>query len=562
MCDKAMYDWKAGTRPLSSADSFLTGIMLEELPNIKVATIGKSKVFPVWKGKEITRRIKVNNAGKLVKGQKKLSRGEFIYITDKMEAPKYIVRDIPSALVIFNETRHAVAVYMDEDNLPDVIDRFPEAKVITGAGEKRIVSAFSDRVIEIMKFGNNRDEQNLFKGKKFNTVREYFLDGGDINIMLETGKHTRMAPLWWKQKRGLQPSWLIAGMVPEGPSLITVFAPSGIGKTYFVLALGLAVAVGGGDFFGHKARGAKVLYLCGEGEAAVSTRVQCWLEQHNIADARNVKFYIDTVPFSFDNDADYSDFIKALEERFVAKKPDIVILDTQNLFMENDENSTQGASLFIKRLKTFTAEYSCAVILVHHTGKHDENTGRGSSAVKGGVDVEMKMTLLPGGILKVEQTKNRNGRPMEPIYMKLEEHDIEAYRDAETGKTIRDCILVQAEAPKADKTKGEEFLFEFCVDRALNGKDWMEFTYDDLYEFGKEYWEDSTKVSANLSPTQDSKALGSLLKSHIIVEIEAKKEKQVEKTGRKSKYSGTCYRLNKKSTIAEIKESIASAEDF
>lgn len=89
----------------------------------------------------------------------------------------------------------------------------------------------------------------------------------------------------------------------------------------------------------------------------------------------------------------------------------------------------------------------------------------------------------------------------------------------------------------------------------------MEFTYDDLKEFAESYWEDSTERSKNMSPTQDSKALGSLLNGHIIVEIEGKKEIQEEKKGRKSKYSGTWYRLNKKSTIAEIKDCITSAKE-
>lgn len=554
----SLFDWEKETSPLLAGDGLFEEVMIEELPNILVKSVGKNKVFPVWSGKEITRRIRVNNSGKLVRGEKKLTEGEFIYITDRMEPPKYIVRDILSALAVFNETRSAVAVYMEKENLSDVVERFPEAKVITGAQDKWIVSAYPDKVIEISKFGNNKDEQKLFKGKKFKTVKDYYLAGGDINIMLFTGKKTRMAPLWWRQKRALRPSWIIEGMIPEGPSIVTVFSPSGVGKTFFIVAGGLTVASGGGDFYGHKANGGKVLYLCGEGDAAVSVRIQCWLEQHNIKDVSKVKFFLDNIPFSFDNDSDYSDFITALEEKFISRKPDIIIVDTMNLFMEGDENSTQEASSFVKRLKTFTVKYECTIVLVHHTGQKEEGRERGSSAFKGAIDSEIRLSDV-NGIKKVEQTKNRNGAPFKTFYLKFEEHDVEFYRDKESGETIRDCILVQTEAPKDETTTiHKEFLINFCVGRALKGEDWMMFTYDDLLDFGKEYFGD--KASVVLNPTQKTKTLGILLKSHIIVETDG--EKQEKQKGRRSKYSGICYRLNEKSTIAEIKDSITSAENY
>lgn len=560
MCEKKevpigeakLFDWKADFLPVSDNDALFTNNKVEGAFDILIATDGKNKIFPVYCEKDIRRVLKVDDRGELLDGEKNLSEGEFLYIADKKDPPKYIVRDIPSALVVFNETHCSVVVYMNSKNLASVIARFPEAKIVVGAEEKDIIKIFPNSVIEIMRFGENREEIKLFEGKKFETVRDFFFDGGDINIMLKTGKKTRMAPLWWRQKRALSPSWIIDGMVPEGPSIVTLFSPSGVGKTFFVLDMALTISTGVGDFFGHKAKEGKVLYLCGEGEVAVSVRIQCWLEQHNIKDVSKVKFYLDNIPFSFDNVNEYEEFIEALEAKFCTKKPDIVIVDTMNLFMENDENSTQGASFFIKRLKCFTSKYNCTIILVHHTGLKEEKRERGSSAFKGAIDSELMLSNI-NGIKKVEQTKNRNGKIMEPIFLKFEEHDVEAYRDTITGETIRDCILVKTEAPKVEKSKGETFLVDFCVDRAENGENWMEFSRNDLVEFASSYWKNDVNVNILLNPNQEGKPLYKLLNKKMIIKVD--NESKSNNTGKKNKIN-EIYRLNNNTIIEEIKNLI------
>ena len=554
------FSWKAGTLPISADDAIFAENKIDDCSGILIATDGTNKILPVYFEKDIARILKVDDRGEPIDGEEPLSDGEFIYIAGEMKVPEFIVKDIPSALIIFNVTHCPVAVYMNDENLLNVIARFSEAKVIAGAEDKELASGMPESVIEIGRFGDNFEETKLFCNREFDTVKDYYLAGGDINIMLKTKKKTRMTPLWWMQKRMKSPSWIIKDMIPGAPSLVTVFSPSNVGKTYFVLDAGLTIASGGSEFFGHKTKGGNVLYLCGEGDSSVMIRIQCWLEQHNIEDPSKLEFYFDNVPFYFDEEAGYSEFIKALKDNFRSKKPDVVIVDTMNLFMSGDENSTQDASTFVKILKEFASLYRCTILLVHHTSKKDEKNGRGSSAFKGAVDSEIMISRKSYDVRKVEQTKNRNGRLFEPFYLTLEEHEVEAFRDQKTGNAPSDCIFVKAsdELDEGDElSKWEYFIVEFCVARALQGENKLTFSRNELIAFGREKWpEDADKMTTLLNENQKNKPLWTLLRDNVLAKVEGEDESVDGSTKSRSDAMNKIYTVIDSRIIEEIERQI------
>ncbi|WP_309671063.1 AAA family ATPase [Gemmatimonas sp.] len=63
-------------------------------------------------------------------------------------------------------------------------------------------------------------------------------------------------------------------------SLITLWAPSGIGKTFVMLDLALHVAAGK-PWHGLAVQQAPVLYVVGEGFAGMRSRVAAWCAEHD-----------------------------------------------------------------------------------------------------------------------------------------------------------------------------------------------------------------------------------------------------------------------------------------
>lgn len=454
--------------------------------------------------------------------------------------PSLVVPDIISACILFQELGVSSVAYIGKYNIPAMVKLFPKATFVTAGDGVKLAMKSGASVIDLMEAG------------KPVSVYDRFVRGDDLAGLLGVKVGIVIKPLWLACKSFRACEWILKGYIAAGPSLCILFSPSGLGKTFIVIDIFLTLAFGLTNWHGIECKKARCLYMCAEGFAAVMPRVQCWLEQHEVADSHSVDFWIENGSITLDDPESVAELQAYLNRRFCNRKPDLIAVDTMNLFMKGDENATQSATAFVQALKSLSAENNCTIILVHHTGISDEKRGRGSSVFKGSLDTELRLSRDKENpeILLLDQTKNRMGRLMdEPIAFRLEEH--ETSFEYGSGERVTSCILKRIdEIPVVKKHTQEELDVELLVTAILQTHSMcpnpIVMSKEQLKEFATEHWKDkgSAEISRQVNPNQETRWLGRMIRAGI-----------VESDG-----DGTSFKVVKESAISAIRNAFTKEE--
>lgn len=248
-----------------------------------------------------------------------------------------------------------------------------------------------------------------------------------------------------------QPSpitWLVKRWV-QSQALVMVHGPSGGGKTFVVLDWCLRMASGMEDWAGHRVRSGNVVYLAGEGHHGLRGRVAAWKHHHQ---AGKLKMWLSKDGCDLNTPTGY---LKVVEQvRMLQERPSVIVVDTLHRFLSGDENSAQDAKTMLDACNALMMEFSCSVILVHHTGVSEEaqHRARGSSAWRGALDIEI--SIIPSKDdqpMQIVQRKSKDAEMAEPVFVQLHTVAIPGWRD-EDDQQVTSAIIIEASAPtKADK---------------------------------------------------------------------------------------------------------------
>jgi len=195
--------------------------------------------------------------------------------------------------------------------------------------------------------------------------------------------------------------YLVDGMISR--KTITLWTGSdGAGKTFLMQSMAVAVAVGG-QFLGRVCRRAPVLYLDYENPAfAVRSRLEV-IAQGPIPDLGVWGTWLEQQPPQIGNE---------LLLTIAKDSQPLIIVDPFRNSHGAEENDSTEMTAVMQNLR-YCAAAGCAVIILHHPAKTDGSTGRGSSAIKGAVDVAYLQELSPEtGLITLRSTKNRFGEPI------------------------------------------------------------------------------------------------------------------------------------------------------
>lgn len=230
--------------------------------------------------------------------------------------------------------------------------------------------------------------------------------------------------------------WILKGYIPE-KSLCMIFGASGSFKSFIAYDIAASIACDEiRDWHGKRIKHGDVVIFAGEGSEGVKLRLAGWAEKHEI-NPENVRLHIFDEVFKLDGNESEHDIETTINNiKEVAPNPALIIFDTLNCYMDGEENSATDTGRFIGLCKRIIKELQTAVCIIHHTGNADDakDRARGSSALRGALDSEIKVRKTSDFECVLQQTKSKDAGRVKDTVFTLERVVIPGCLDEEGGQ--------------------------------------------------------------------------------------------------------------------------------
>ncbi len=210
------------------------------------------------------------------------------------------------------------------------------------------------------------------------------------------------------------PRWLVEHLIPEG-GLAVVYGQPKACKTFWAIDLSLSVACGRA-FHGQGVRAGRVTYVAAEGgPARLGDRAKAWLKARGVNQtaARSWRMFAERIDVR--DPVEVAKFVALL-----AGPRDLIIIDTLARCMSGDENNQKDMGAFIAGCDRIREVTGAAVLVVHHEGKDAAKGARGSNALRGAVDVGIRIKREGDGAVVVTVEDQRDGEPLPQTRFKLQ----------------------------------------------------------------------------------------------------------------------------------------------
>lgn len=226
---------------------------------------------------------------------------------------------------------------------------------------------------------------------------------------------------------------LVYGLLDKNTEAWMIGAP---GSFKSFIALDLAAHVGSGqEWHGHRVRQERVLYLAAEGAAGMTLRTRAWRQVYGRMNG--VDFL--PLPVQVTNVAEWAALVTVAGRRGYG----FVIVDTQHRVTRGlDENSAEGMGHYTGAVTAIRQATEACVLTVHHTGRNGGDA-RGSSAIDGAQDTELKLTrLAPRSSMKVKIKEDKQKDQAESeAGTELTLRVIELGIDPETDRVLNSLVV-------------------------------------------------------------------------------------------------------------------------
>lgn len=262
--------------------------------------------------------------------------------------------------------------------------------------------------------------------------------------------------------------WLIKGVM-EHPTNTCLFGEPSAGKSFSAIAWACSVALGR-RWNGRKVRQGPVVYLAGEGFGGLSKRFLAWRIANNVAqtDWDAAPLFISRRPVDLlDYDAGAEMWAEVTRLGIV---PSLVVIDTLSRMTPGmNENDGAEMSRFVQWCDKVKATYGATVLIVHHTGKFNKQSARGSSVLLAAVDTEIRQEKgkEPNSAI-LTNTKMKDAKAFEPMHFKFEDVVLPWVRPADDGdpeENETSAVLVLSDMPVEKKvTKAQTVLIDILRD--------------------------------------------------------------------------------------------------
>ena len=350
-------------------------------------------------------------------------------------------------------------------------------------------------------------------------ANDYAQSGHDLASLLIPPKDGWLVPVDEFSAQPAPISWLVKRWL-QSQALIMVHGPSGGGKTFVVLDWCLRMAAGLEDWCGQKVKAGNVVYLAGEGHHGLRGRIAAW-KHHN--KAGKLSMWLSKDGCDLNTPTGYLQVVEQV--RMISEPPQVIVVDTLHRFLSGDENSAQDAKTMLDACNRLMIEFSCSVILVHHTGVSEEaqHRARGSSAWRGALDIEI--SVVPGKKdvpMQLVQRKSKDAELAPVVFLELQQITIPGWYD-EDNQPVTSAVVVQTKSPPEPKKGGSKLdehrkMFEnawwACGAEIKDGLPYLSRSglKDKLLQDGNA----ERTVRNMVNPSYTDKLIGALLNAEII----------------------------------------------
>jgi hypothetical protein len=192
--------------------------------------------------------------------------------------------------------------------------------------------------------------------------------------------------------------YLVDGLISRGT--ITLWTGTdGTAKTFLAQKMAIAVATGG-EFLGRRCQRGPVLYLDYENPSfAVRARLDV-MAGGPISELRVWGTWLEQQPPQIGNELLLT----------IAKETKPLIIIDPFRYAHGAEENDSTEMMGVMQMLRYCAAAGGAVVILHHPAKTEGSTGRGSTAIKGAVDVSFLQEMSDEtGLITLSCTKNRFG---------------------------------------------------------------------------------------------------------------------------------------------------------
>jgi 5S rRNA maturation endonuclease (ribonuclease M5) len=215
------------------------------------------------------------------------------------------------------------------------------------------------------------------------------------------------------------PPWLVQGFLTER-GLSVLWGRSGSLKSFLALDLAATIATGQ-EWFGRTTRPGLVIYVAAEGGVGFTKRVVGWFasQRGQGMPADNLRVLAQPIALTGTRD-ELDQLIAAIMT--ISQRASFVVIDTlARTFGTGDENRQPDMNAFVNATDTLREALGAHVMVVHHSGVHDEKRERGSNVLRAAADTVVKVELHDERMLVINKSpegKQKDAEEFETIKLR------------------------------------------------------------------------------------------------------------------------------------------------
>lgn len=290
--------------------------------------------------------------------------------------------------------------------------------------------------------------------KHTGNVSELFFHPAGLKLIKRASEPRSLELLNFTQLQALPPlKWLVYSVLRQG-ELTALFGAPGTYKSFVALDIALRVALGD-CWAGLACERGPVLYIAAEGLYSIRERADAWTRQFSEFDRSELGldgwFYVlgDAISFI---EPEFELLIAAIAERKFA----LIVIDTLARCMAGgDENVAKDMGQFVRSCDRLRKLTGATVLVVHHAGKGDARSERGSSAFRGAADA-MLVTLVnkdEPGLVRVACEKQKEGAQFDDMQFAFKV--VELGPDGQGGTRTSGRLTFEGTAPREKGASGD-----------------------------------------------------------------------------------------------------------